>query len=222
MLHLLLCLSSINCKLHKCRDLTCSILYLQQPENGLEQYWVLNKLLSCYSIAQSCPTLCNPMNCSPAGFSVHHQLLDLVQTHVHWVNDAIQPSLSSPSPPALNLSQHQALLSWVGSLHQVAKYWNVSFGISPSNEYWRLISFRMDWLGILAVQGTLKSLLQHQSLKASIIWHSAFFTVQLSHAHMTTGKTTALTRPTFVCKVICFLICCLDLSELFFQGASIF
>ena len=101
------------------------------------------------------------------------------------------------------------------------KYWSFSFSISPSNEYSGLISFRMDWIGLLAVQGTLKSLLQHHSSKASILQHSAFFIVQLSHPYMTTGKTIALTRRTFVGKV-CFLICCLGWSYLSFQGPSVF
>ena len=103
------------------------------------------------------------------------------------------------------------------------KYWSFSFSISPTNEYSGLISFRMDWLDLLAVQGTLKSLLQHHSSKASILQHSAFFTVQLSHSYMITGKTIALTRWTLLAKeCLCFLICCLGWSELFFQGASIF
>ena len=104
---------------------------------------------------------------------------------VHRVSDAIQPShpLSSPSPPAPNPSQHQGLFQWVNSSHQVAEYWSFSFSISPSNEHPGLISFRMDWLDLLAVQGTLKSLLQHHSSKASILHCSDFFTVQLSHPH---------------------------------------
>ena len=117
-------------------------------------------------------------------------LQDLAQTQVHWVSDAIQPflHLSSPSPPALYLSQHQGLSQW-----KWPKYWSFSFSISPSNEYSGLrISFRMDWLDLLAVQGTLKSLLQHHSSKVSILQHSAFFTVQLSHPYMTTGKTSLL------------------------------
>ena len=121
-----------------------------------------------------------------------HYLPEFAQTRVHWVSDAIQPShpLSSPSPPAFNLSQHQGLFKWVSSLHQVAKkYWSFSFNISPSNEYSGLISFRMDWLDLLAVQGTLKSSFQHHSSKASILQCSAFFIVQLSHPYMTTGKT---------------------------------
>ena len=128
------------------------------------------------SVAQLCPTLCNPMNRSMPGLPVHHQLLEFNQTHVHQVGDATQPShpLSSPSPPAANPSQHQGLFQWVNSLHEVAKYWSFSFNISPSNEHPGLISFRMDWLELLAVQGTLKSLLQHHSSKASIFQHSSF------------------------------------------------
>ena len=128
------------------------------------------------------------------GLPVHHQLPELVQTHVHRTGDAIQPShpLSSPSSPAFNLSQHQGLFRWV--LHiRWPKYWSFSFSISPSNEYSGLISLRIDWFDLLAVQGTLKSVLQHHSSKASILWHSAFFIVQLSHPYMTTGNTTALT-----------------------------
>ena len=117
----------------------------------------------------------------------HHQLPEFTQTHVHWVGDAIQPShpLSSSSPPPLSLSQYQGLFRW-------PKYWSFSFNISPSNHYSGLISFRIDWFDLLAVQRTLKSLLQHHSSKASILWCSAFFTVQLSHPYMTTGKTTGL------------------------------
>ena len=151
--------------------------------------------------------LCDSMNRSTPGLPVHHQLPEFTQTHVHRVSDAIQPShpLSSPSPPAPNPSQHQGLFQWVNSLHEVAKYWSFSFNISPSNEHSGLISFRMDWLDLLAVQGTLKSLLQHHSSKASILRRSAFFTVQFSHPCMTTGKTIALTRQTFVGKVMSLL-----------------
>ena len=107
------------------------------------------------SVTQSCPTLWDPMDCSTLGLPVHHQLLQFTQTHVHWVSDAIQPShlLSCPSPPALNLSQHQGLFQWVNSSHQVAKGLEFSFNISPSNEHSGLISFRMDWLDLHAVQG---------------------------------------------------------------------
>ena len=158
------------------------------------------------SVTQSCPTLCDPMDCSTPGFLVHHQLPELVQTNVHWVSDAIQPSypLSLPSPPAFNLSQHQGLFQWVLQIRW-PKYWSFNFSISPSNEYSGLISFRMDWLDLLAVQGTLKSLLQHHSSKTSILQHSAFFIVHLSHPYMTTGKTIALTRWTFVGKAVSLL-----------------
>ena len=117
-----------------------------------------------------------------------------------------QPShpLSSPSPTHFILSQHQGLLQWVSSSHQVAKYWSFSFSNSPSNEYSGMISFRIDGFDLLAVQGTLKSLLQHHSSKASILWHSALFIVQLSHPYMT-GKTIVLTRWTFVGKVMSLL-----------------
>ena len=162
-------------------------------ENSVEiPYKIENRTaIQFSSITQSCLTLCNPMNCSTPGLPIHHQLPEFTQTHVHWVSDAIRPShpLSSPSPPAFSLSQHQGLFRWVSSLYQVAKYWNFRFSVSPSNEHSGLISFRMDWLDLLAVQGTLKSLLQHHSSKASILQHSAFFIVQLSHPYMTTGKT---------------------------------
>ena len=134
------------------------------------------------------------MNCNTPAFPVLHHLLELTQAHVHWVGDAIQPShpLSSPSPPVLTLSQHQGLFQWASSSHQVAKVLEIfSFSIRPSNEYLGLISFRKDWLDLLAVQGTLKSLLQHHSSKASIHRCSAFFMVLLSHLYMTTGKTSS-------------------------------
>ena len=137
------------------------------------------------SVAQSCPTLCDPMNRSTPGLPVHHQLPEFTQTHVHWVDDAIQPShpLSSPSPPAPNPSQHQSLFQWVNSSHQVAKLLEFEFSISPSKERPGLISFRMDWLDPLADQGSLKSLLQHHNSKASILQCSAFFIVQLTSIH---------------------------------------
>ena len=151
------------------------------------------------------------MNHSTSGLPVHHQLPESTQTHVHWVSDVIQPShpLSSLSPSALNVSQHQGLFQWVSSSHQVLmwkKYWSFSFNICPSNEHPGLISFRMYWLDLPAIQGTLKSLLQCHSSKALILWHSTFFTVQLSHPYLTTGKTIALTRWTFVGKVISLLL----------------
>ena len=157
------------------------------------------------SVAQSCQTLCDPMKRSTPGLPVYHQLLDSIQIHVHQVGDAIQPShpLSSSSPPALNLPQHQGLFKWVSSCIRWPKYWSFSFNISPSNEHPGLISFRMDWLDL---QGTLKSLLQHHSSKASILQLSAFFIVQLSHPYVTTGKTIALTRRTLVGKVMSLLL----------------
>ena len=142
------------------------------------------------------------MNCSTPGSPVLHYLPEFAQTHAHWVHDAIQPShpLSSPSPPALNFSQHQGLFQWVSSLHQVAKVLELQF--QPFNKYSGLITFRIDWFDLLAVQGTLKSLIQHHSSKASILQRSAFFMVQLSHPYMTTGKTTALIIWTSVGKVV--------------------
>ena len=120
------------------------------------------------SVVQLCPALCDPMDCSTPGFRVHHQLLELTQTHVHWVSDAIQPShpLSSPSPPASifpSISESVLCIRW-------PTYWSFSFSISPSNEYSGLISFRIDWFDLLAVQETLKSLFQHYSSKASALW----------------------------------------------------
>ena len=151
--------------------------------------------------------LCDPMNCSTWGLPVHQQLPESIQTHVHWVGDAIQPShpLLSPSSPA-SIFPSIRVFSNESALHiRWPKYWSFSFNISPSNEHPGLISFRMDWLDLLAVQGTLNSLLQHLSSKASILRHSAFFIVQVSHPYMTTGKTTASTRRTFVGKVMSLL-----------------
>ena len=159
------------------------------------------------SVAQSCPTLCKPMDSSTPGLPVHQQLPEFTQTHVHWVGDAIQPShpLLSPSPPTFHLSQHQGLFKWVSSLHQVAKVLEFQLQHQSFQDHPGLISFRMDWLDLLAVQGTLKSLLQHHSSKASILWCSAFFMVQISHPYMTTGENTALTRWTFIGQVMSLL-----------------
>ena len=147
------------------------------------------------------------MNHSTPGLPVHHQLPGSTQTHVHRVGDAIQPvhPLSSSSPPALNIYQHQGLSNWVSAPNQVVKV--LEFQLQHQSFQWipRTDIFRMDWLDLLAVQGTLKSLLQHHSSEASILWCSAFFTVQLSHPYMTTGKNIALTRQTFVDKVISLL-----------------
>ena len=149
-----------------------------------------------FSSVQSSLTLCDPMNRSTPGLPVHHHLPEFTQTHVHRVGDAIQPShpLSSrfllpPIPPSIRVFSNESALRirW-------PKYWSFRFSISPSNEYSGLIFFRIDWLDLLADQGTLKSLLQHHSLTASILWCTAFFTVQLSHSYMTIGKTIAFSN----------------------------
>ena len=144
------------------------------------------------SVTQSCPTLCDPMNHSTPGLPVHHQLPEFTQTHIHRVSDAIHPShpLSSPSPPTHNPSQHQSLFQWVPASASFPP--KKSQGWSPS-----------EWIDWISLQS--KSLLQHHSWKASILWHSTFFTVQLSHPYMTTGQTIALTRQTFVSKVMSLL-----------------
>ena len=151
------------------------------------------------------------MDCCLPDPSILHYLPEFAQIHVHWVSDAIQPShLLPPHPFAFNLSQHQGLFQWVTSSHWVPKYWSFSFSISSSSEYSVLISFRMDRFDFLAVQGTLKSLLSYHSSKTSILWYSAFVMLQLSHLHMTTGKTIALTVTLLAKWCLCFLICYLD------------
>ena len=144
------------------------------------------------------------MVCSMLGFPVHHQLPELAQTNVYWVSDAIQPShpLLSPSSPTFNLSQHQGLFQWVSSSHRIAKVL-----LQYQSFQWtsRTDLFRMGWFDLLAVQGALKSLLQHHSSKASILWHLAFFIVQFSHPYMTIGKTIALNTWTFADKVMSLL-----------------
>ena len=159
--------------------------------------------------------LCDPMDCSMPGFPVLHHFPEFAQMHVRWVGNAIQPShpLLSPSPPPFNLSQHQGLFQWVSSSHPVAKGWSFSFSISPSNEYSGLISFRIDWFDLLAVQGTLKI------FSSTIIWKHQFFSTQTflcsnSHIH-----TWLLEKPQLwlywllLAKwCLCFLICSLDLS----------
>jgi len=154
------------------------------------------------SVTQSCPTLCDLKDCSMPGLPAHHQTPEFTQTHVHWVGDAIHLTLCHPLLlpsifPSIRIFSSESVLHirW-------PKYWSFSFSISPSNEYSGLISFRMDWLDLVAVQGTLKSLFQYHSSKASILRCSAFFIVQFSHPYMTTGKTLALTRWTFVGKVM--------------------
>ena len=160
------------------------------------------------SVAQLCPSLCDHIDQSMPG--LHHQFLGYTQTPVHWVGDVIsfQPShsLSSlllllPIPPSITVFSNESTLCMMWP-----KYWSFSFSISLSNEHPGLISFRMDWLELLAVQETLKSLLQQHSSKASALQCSAFFIVQLSHPYMTTGKTTALNRQTFVGKGMSLLL----------------
>ena len=150
------------------------------------------------------------MDCSMPGFPILHYFLEFVQTHVHWFGDAIQPSqpLLSTSPFALNLSQHQGIFQLSRMALQIRwpKYWSFSFNISPSSEYLGLVSFRIGWFDLLAVQGTLKGLLQHHSSKSSILQCSAFFMVQLSRLYMNTGKTIALTIRTSVSEVTSLLL----------------
>ena len=155
------------------------------------------KRICCFcSVAPSCLALCDPMDCSMPRFPVLHHLLDLAQTHVHCVGDAIPPShpLLSPYPPAFYFHSIRVFSNESALCIRWPKDWSFSFSVSPSNEHYGLISFRIDWLDLFAVQGTLKSLLQHCSSKTSILRCSAFFMVQLLHPYKTTGKTTALTR----------------------------
>ena len=152
------------------------------------------KWMNISSVTQSCPTLCNPMDCSTPGLPVYHQLQKFTQTHVHSVKDVIQPShplsclLLLPSMlPSIRVFSNESVLHirW-------PKDWGFSLSIIPSNEYSWLISFRIAWLDLLAGQGTLKTLKQHHSSKASILWHSAFFIVQISHSYLTTEKNRSL------------------------------
>ena len=176
------------------RDLKTYVFVL--PNSSIREKsasFVSNKVIKAHmtavrqfsSVAQSCPTLCDPLDCSTPGLPVYHQLPKFTQTHVHRIGDAIQPShpLSSPSPPAFNLSQHHGLFQWVGSLHQVAEVLAFQLQRRPSNEYSGLISFRIDWSDLRAVQETLKSLLHHHRSKASVLRYSAFFIVQLPNPH---------------------------------------
>ena len=178
--------------------------YRSQRNSSSSTTWELTKVQILRprfsSVVHLCPTLCNPMDCSTPGFPVHHQSLlklmsiELVMLSNHLILHC--PLLLPPSIfPSIRVFSSESVLR-----HQVAKYWSFSFSISPSNEYSGLISFRMDWLDLLAVQGTLKKLLQHHSSKASILRHSGFFIVQLSHPCMTTAKTIALTRQILLAK----------------------
>ena len=178
----------------------------------------MNSLVQFSSVSQSCLTLCDPMNHSMPGLPVHHQLPEFTQTHVHRVSDAIlcRPLLLLPLiPPSIRVFSNESTrrMRWT-------KYRSFSFSIVPSKEIPGLISFRMDWLDLLVVQGTLKSLLQHHSSKVSILRRSTFFTVQLSHPYMTTGKTIALTRRTFVGKVMSLLLNMLSRLDITFLSRS--
>ena len=178
------------------KEIATQVQETQRVQNRIDPRW--NSQVQFSSVAHSCPTLCDSF--STPGLPVHHQHPVFTQTHVHQVGNAIQTShpLSSPSPPT-PMPPSIKVFSNESVLHiRWPKYWSFSFSIIPSKEHPGLISFRMDWFDLLAVQGTLKSLLQHHSSKALILWHSAFFTVQLSHPYMTTRKTIALTRQTFV------------------------
>ena len=157
-------------------------------------YWL--ELICCCSVAQLCPTLCNPMDCSTSGFPVLHYLLEFAQTHVCWVSDAIQPShlLSPPSPPAVNLSQHQGLFQWVGFLHQVAKVLELQH---HSFQWIFRVDFLWDW--------PVGSPCNPKNSQASIFQHSAFFMVQISYLYMTTGKTILLTLQTLFSTVMSLL-----------------
>ena len=159
------------------------------------------------SVTQLCPALCNPMDLSTPGFPVHHQLPEVAQLmSIELVKPSNHLILSHPLLLLPSVFHSIRVLSSESVLPiRWPKYWSFSFSISPSNEYLGLISFRMDWLDLLAVQETLKSFFQHHSSKASILWHSTFFTVQLSHPYMTIGKTKALTRWTFVGKLMSLL-----------------
>ena len=195
---------------------------------SIESMMESNHLILCVrsdqirSVAQSCPTFCDPMNCSTPGLPVHHQLPEFTETHVHRVSDAIQPShpLFSPSPPTPIPPSIRVFPNGSTLLVRWPKYWSFSFSIIPSKEIPGFISFRMDWLDLLTAQGTLKSLLQHHSWKASILQLSVFFTFQLFYPYTTTGKTIALTRRTFVGKVMSLLFSMLSRLVITFLSKS--
>ena len=146
-------------------------------------YWP-RCILVAVVVVQSCPTLCHPMDCSTAGFPVLHHLLEFAQTHVHRDSDAIQPShpVSPPFPPAFTLSQHHGLFQWASYSHRRPKYWSFSFSISPSNGFSVLISFRMDWLHLLAVQGTLK-IFSNTTVQKHQFFGAQHFSQSNSHIH---------------------------------------
>ena len=174
----------------------------------------------CCSVTQSCPTLCDPIDGGTPGLPVHHQNLEFIANSCplsQWCHPTISsscPLLSTSVFPSISVFSESVLhIRW-------PKCWSVSFSISPSNEYSGLISFRMDWLDLLTVQGTAKSLLQHHSSKASVLQCSAFIMVQLSHPYMTTGKTIALARWTFVGEVMSLLFNMLSVFVTFFPRSK--
>ena len=195
--------------------------YTENPENQRDSviypgthFLYIFVCFCCCSVTKSCLTL-QLQGLQHAKLSVLHYLPDFAQTHVHWVDDAIQPShprplLLLPSIfPSIRVFSNESVLciEW-------PHYWRPRFSISPSNEYSGLIFSKIDWFDLPAVQGTLKSLLQHHNSKASILWRSAFFMVQLSHPHMTTEKTIALTIWTCVGKVMSLIVCFCSISIL--------
>ena len=169
----------------------------------------------CFSVTKSCLTLCNPMNCRTPGFPVPHHLLEVAKVHVHWIGDAIQPShtLLPSSPSAFNLSKYQGLSHCVSCLHQVAKVLELQLQHQSFQRVFRGDFLKIDWFDLLAFQGTLKSLLQHHSSKASVLQCSTLFIVQLYHRYVTTRKT--INRYTTVCKILFAfpgyksLVCCI-------------
>ena len=181
-------------------------LNLLNKSHTVDEWINKDDLVICYlqethfkfsSVTESCLTLCDPMNCRMPGLPVHHQLLEFTQTHVH---ELVMPSnhliLCYPRLLLPSIFLSIRVFSNKSALHiRWPKYWSFSFSISPYNEHPELISFRMDWLALLAVQGTLKSLLQHHSSKASILQCSAFFTVQFSHPYVTTMEKPYVEKP---------------------------
>ena len=167
---------------------------------------IVLKFVNCYfcSAAHSCPTLCDPTDRSTPGLPVPHHLLRFAQVHVHCIGEAVQPAhpLMLSSPSALSLSQHQGLSQWVFHSHQMTKILELQL----QHQSFQWIFRKIDCFDLLAVQGTFRSVIQHHSTKASILWHSSFFTVQLSQLYVTTGKTIALTTWTFVCRAVSLLL----------------
>ena len=190
--------------------------------DGTLGHMTLKLVLSCCSLTKSCPTLCDPVDCSTPGFPVLHYLREFAQTHIHWVMPSNHRILWHPLLLLSVFPSIRVFLNESSLPTRWSKYWSFSFSINPTNEYLGLLSFRNDWFDLLAVQGTLNSLLQHYSLKASFLRCPAFFMVQFSHPYMTTGKTTALTRWAFVGKVMPLLFKRLSMLVIAFLPRGIF